>query len=54
MNDKIDPRTQRERRAYLDGYASAINDVSERGIDDAVRWLRMMIECELEDGVIER
>lgn len=42
----VRPRTKEERVAYMSGYANAIRDVVERGVDGARRWLMEMVEIE--------
>jgi len=42
----ISPRTKKERKAYISGYADAINDISKGGWRYAQQWLLEMSELE--------
>lgn len=43
---QIRPRTDDERRAYLTGYANAIEIVIEHGLREAQAHLRLLVEAE--------
>lgn len=43
------PRTKSERRAYLAGYAMAINDVADHGLEKTRSFLRPFVEIEYPD-----
>ena len=42
----IEPRTKKERLAYLQGYANAIIDIDSKGIEFARVWLKELGEFE--------
>jgi len=42
--EKIPPRTKKERSAYVQGYCNALYDVSESGWDTAIKWAKDMID----------
>lgn len=44
----IKPRTEGERRAFVDGVVSALNDVDKLGLEAARHVWQPMLEAELE------
>lgn len=48
--EAIKPRTKTERAAYIAGYAAAIIDITDNGMDTAVTWLQEMAEM---DGLVQ-
>jgi hypothetical protein len=48
--EAIRPRSKQERAAYIAGYAAAIIDITDNGMDTAVTWLQEMAEM---DGLVQ-
>lgn len=50
VDEPIRPRTEEERKAFTQGYAQALIDVSEKGFADAQAFLKLIADTDKENG----